>query len=557
MLLLIFFAIIFIASSISVTFYFSSKVKEKFRSLQEQELKLMFLVEDLKSDISMLRDDFNKLAVETALSDNTKTIDIKNSVYFHQIKYNLIQLNTLVEARNDKDLTQLVKHLFIRFNAFHKNGVKVPEFINEDKDDPEEVLNIMNDFVVISYKMDEEFDRLLIISRDRIVQEFNDFKEMLGYTKQTRIILFLANLFILLLVIGLIIKDFSTRLNRLIKGVRKLAANELAHKVDDTAKDELGILATNVNVMSSNIEMIMDDIELMNQELDEKIEARTRSINALLNNAAEGFLSFDKDLKINDEYSAECKNIFNKDIAGEDFVELMVDNDPSKSELYHKTIKDILTEENEFKKEILMELLQNEFKINDKDIHIQYKLIENGSKMMIILNDITEQRKLEKKMELEKETLRMTVKAVTNYSDLMEVIKDYDDFNKNEVEEVLGKNDKLEKIIDDVFRPIHTFKGLFSQLDLVNVTRILHDLETNITKIRNNASEYTIDDLQELFEKVNLRYAINKDIKILEQTLGKDFFKNNNNISIDKSKIDELEAFVKENLKDKEQTLIL
>jgi two-component system chemotaxis sensor kinase CheA len=557
MLLLIFFALIFVASSISVTLHFSEKVQKKFYALQDQELKLMFIVEDIKSDISLLRDDFNKLAVETALSDKLKKIDMKNSVYYHQIKYNLLQLNTIVESRDKDDLKKIVQNLFIRFNSFYKNGTRVPEFIAEDRDDPEEILNIINDFVVISYKMDEEFDRLLLRSRENIIEEFNDFKEMLGYTKKTRIILFLINLAVLLTVFGLIMKDFSTRLNRLNKGVRKLAANELAHKVDDSAKDELGILATNVNVMSSNIEMIMDDIELMNQELDKKIDDRTRSINALLNNAAEGFLSFGEDLKINDEYSAECKNIFGKDIGGLDFVDLMVQNDPAKSELYHKTIHDILTEENDFKKEILMELLQNEFVIADKDIHIQYKLIENGTKMMIILNDITEQRKLEKKMQLEKETLRMTVKAVTNYADLMDVIRDYDDFNKNEVEEILGKNERLEKIIDDVFRPIHTFKGLFSQLGLVNVTRILHDLETNITKIRNNASDYTIDDLQELFEKVNLRYAINKDIKILEHTLGKDFFKNTNQLSIEKDKIDELENLANEILKNSEKNLIV
>jgi CheY-specific phosphatase CheX/methyl-accepting chemotaxis protein/signal transduction histidine kinase len=556
MLLLVFFAAIFIGISITVTIYFSNQIKSKFYALQDQELQLMFIVEDLKSDISMLKDDFNRLAVETALSEEMKILEMKNSVYFHQIKYNLVELNKIVESKKKEELTKIVNNLFIRFNAFYKNGIKVPKFIEEDKDDPEEVLHIMADFTSIAAKMDEEFDKLLLRSRQNIVSEFEDFKQVLGYTKNTRIGIFLVNLFILLLVIGLIIKDFSTRLNRLNRGVRKLAANELNFKVDDSAKDELGVLASNVNVMSSNIEMIMDEIELMNQELDEKIEARTRSINALLDNAAEGFLSFDQDLIINDEYSAECRNIFGEDIAGMNFVDLMVKNDPAKSELYHKTIKDILTEDNDFKREILMELLQNEFEINDKDIHIQYKLIEDGTKMMVILNDITEQRKLEKKMQIEKETLRMTVKAVTNYSDLMDVIKDYDNFNKNEVEEVLGQNDKLENIIDSVFRPIHTFKGLFSQLDLVNVTRILHDLETNITKIRNNASDYTIDDLQELFEKVNLRYAINKDIKILEHTLGKDFFRNSDKITLDKSRIEDLISAAKDMITSDQKELL-
>ena len=61
-------------------------------------------------------------------------------------------------------------------------------------------------------------------------------------------------------------------------------------------------------------------------QLTEKLANTNKKVNTLLDNANQGFLYFDSDMIIGDEYSKEARKIFNKNIAHCDITTLLYED---------------------------------------------------------------------------------------------------------------------------------------------------------------------------------------------------------------------------------------
>lgn len=73
--------------------------------------------------------------------------------------------------------------------------------------------------------------------------------------------------------------------NRLEESVRTIATGDLEHRISGTGRDELGRLASNINVMTANLNMSMRarrqaeaGLERLNSELEEKVRERTERL---------------------------------------------------------------------------------------------------------------------------------------------------------------------------------------------------------------------------------------------------------------------------------------
>ncbi len=169
-------------------------------------------------------------------------------------------------------------------------------------------------------------------------------------------------------------------------------------------------------------------LDITAQKQVEKLHAQ---VNALLDNAGEGFLSFDQNLKCESSFSKECLEIFNtNNISGLDISELLYENDKKSRELFCEGIKKILESKDDLSKDLILSLLPKEQNINQKIIHIEYKILE-FDRFMIILRDITETKKLEKKLEKQNNIQKMIVSVVSNQDEFIELKLDFEDFMSN------------------------------------------------------------------------------------------------------------------------------
>lgn len=154
--------------------------------------------------------------------------------------------------------------------------------------------------------------------------------------------------------------------------------------------------------MYHEIKQLNDGLEIIVKEGTNELQESTRAVKSLLNNAGQGFLYFGSDLVIQKEYSAECKNIFEADIAGEKFTDLVYPNDSEGRKLTEEIFGAILTGE-KVKQDIYLSLLPEEICISGRFISMEYKIMEvDGNcetlEFMVILTDVTEKRKLERQM---------------------------------------------------------------------------------------------------------------------------------------------------------------
>lgn len=283
-------------------------------------------------------------------------------------------------------------------------------------------------------------------------------------------------------------------------------------------------------------------LENINQVLDSK----NLKLKNILNNAEQGFLTFKKDLLIQEEYSIQCEKIFNSIILHKKLSSILYQKDGSLINFMDELFVEIFNSDKRQRK-LYLTLLPEEIEINDRILSLCYKVVKdlkNEDLIMVIITDITEKRLLEKKMDEERNTLKMVVRTIINRDEFRALVKEYEDFaNKS------FKNIPKEQY-DQVLRQIHTFKGTFSQYEMVNVVNKLNQLED---KLYEDKFQFDIKDI----DNKELISWLKEDLDIIKIYAGKDFMQDGELLYIKKERLIEIENKVKNTLSPNESKIIL
>ncbi len=290
------------------------------------------------------------------------------------------------------------------------------------------------------------------------------------------------------------------------------------------------------------LESFSDISELKKVEKDLKTAAQARSV--FLNNSGQGFLSFGKDLIVEPEYSAECEKIFGISPKGLKVMNLVFTNEnmvnKEKIVNFGKNINLIFSEEDEYKKELYLSLLPDEFQLEKKFLKAEYKILTN-EKMMLILTDITKNKELEDEIFKERNRLRFVVSTIKETRDFFDILKDYEIFCNETIPTLFSCEKKTEDILVQVYRYVHTFKGLFGQQDFLYIPDFLHKIETRLSDF--NKTDSILDKMTLKHQIIDLDYdkTLEKDFAIIEQIIGKEFMDQEGQITISKDYVKLLE----------------
>lgn len=325
--------------------------------------------------------------------------------------------------------------------------------------------------------------------------------------------------------------------------VERLAGftNAIMAKMNEYAKK----LANQNAELEAQNNMLNDNgkiLENMNHDLDEK----NLKLKNIFDNVEQGFLSFNKDLLIHSEYSQQCEKLFSRSLLNEKLSSLIYPEDLNMKNFMDELFEKIF-EENEMRREIYFPLLPEEININDCIVKIDYKMVKNEKKednLIVIITDITEKRLLEKQRDLESNILKMVVKAIINRDEFADLVKSYNIFSNHNFKKLSKEK------YDDILRQIHTYKGNFSQYEMVNLVPRLNELEDKLydSNVKLGVAE---------INSFELKSWIKEDLDIIELYAGKDIFKHKEVFHIDKEKLLEIEAKIKETLEPNEANVIL
>src|SRR6056297_697499 len=299
-----------------------------------------------------------------------------------------------------------------------------------------------------------------------------------------------------------------------------------------------------------------EELESSYNELDRKVEERTYELNkttvalkTLLDNTEEGFLTFSDSLIIDPEYSLQCETMFGKKISNRSISAILGDEKPETMEFLDKVFSKILYEHKPYAIDMYISLLPETITVSGKTIQLNYKLIDTdseGRKIMVILHDISEKVELKNEIENERNILKMVIKVLNSREDYLELIRDFRDFTMNGMQQICNSQLSNEDKIAEIFRMIHTYKGSFSNFDTINAVVSLHAFETVLTDKRKVLTQYDNIELMNFFSSYDYNSWIRKDIDIIRDLLGSDFFSMEQKLSIDPDRIYELENKIAE-----------
>jgi len=310
------------------------------------------------------------------------------------------------------------------------------------------------------------------------------------------------------------------------------------------SSDELGVLTEAFNSMTSTIRNYTESLEAT-------VRRRTEDLRTLLDNTGEGILSFGTDFLVDNDYSRECAGLLGAEPAGKRIDTLLHPADEAASALFRRALERAFTTDDTYKQELFLSLIPTELTLGDRHISLRFKNLESG-RMMAILNDISRKKELEAKVSREQKKVSFIVSALTNRHLFHEVADAFSHFTSKEAPALLEDPDVHASIME-LYRQLHTFKGLFLQLDLAATPAALHRCEERLATLRTEVEVATPADgtlrsrLHEAVDLGSLNTAFAADEEILRRYLGATFLAREEPWTIAAADIDTLER-LSENL---------
>lgn len=293
------------------------------------------------------------------------------------------------------------------------------------------------------------------------------------------------------------------------------------------------------------------EITQLNESLERRVEERTQEledahskVSLLLDSSAQGFLAVDYDLLIDPEYSKACEDIFGQQVAGQCIADLMFPGNKIKIANLHKNIKRIIEEEDDFVQDLYLHLLNDEYTINNRSVEVEFKYIPS-KQVVLILTDITKRKKLEHKLNHERDRLKFIVATVQDPQEFFDLIEDFEMFVSEGFSALLTSDRPDVEKLEEVFRQVHTYKGNFSQLDFLTTPLMLHQLEDQLKSMQEN-SYYDPEGINELIAKSHCLESLKDDLDIIESVLGSGFMANAKEVTLNVLQVERIEKFISE-----------
>ena len=513
-----------------------NKIK-KFRSIRH---KLVFLL----SFSAVLAIFLSSASIFIYTLNSEKTQSVNNLVQLS----NIVAKNLMAPIEFDDELSaeNLLKSLKLNQNieaAFlYKEEKGLFASYEKSKENKADRLNIVlnlyekhtmkNRFDYIDRKyivsgvpiyFDEEFIASFVIVSDTKAVEQTIREQFITQIS----VAFITILLIVLLAFRLE-KIFTLPIFRLKNTMQKVSlTDDYTIHVKDKRDDEFQDLFDGFNNM----------IDITNEN-KQQLNERAQKILSLLNHAGQGFLSINKELIIDDEYSKECNNLLAKNLSGKNIAEILLQTKYDR-DFFKESIEEVFNQDDEMLQECILSLLPVEIIRNKKALKIEYKIM-NNERIMLVVTNITAQKKLEKKIKQEQETLKMIVEIVSDSEMFFDTKNEYERFIDSLSTFVDKKKMALDNI-NNIYRIIHTYKGAFSQLYMQKVVNTLHLVESDLSVMiqENKASN---EELCKLLNTNDFKASLEKELKTISGILGEEFLRESKYIKINNEYLNELQS---------------
>ncbi len=279
------------------------------------------------------------------------------------------------------------------------------------------------------------------------------------------------------------------------------------------------------------------NLVLGGEELDQannELESLNVTIKAMLDGFGQGLLFFNKDGICSPVYSKASTILLETDPAGKHIADVLKVSDGERKSVLD-WINMVFAGNVALTFEDLAEIAPASYPHSEGlYIKLEYKpLFDTNGKLknvLVIAIDATKEQQAKSRMaENESRALR-TLRIARNRNYFLRFISQ---FRNIFMESDLIDDDCIDFDLEQFKRDVHTMKGLSGTFHLDNLTKILHDIETELNYI--NTHKEAQDLLLNYYYKLNENF--NSSLQLAKEVLGSDFESAGNTVNIQTKKI--------------------
>jgi len=291
----------------------------------------------------------------------------------------------------------------------------------------------------------------------------------------------------------------------------------------DASGERIGYLHSAMDITQHN------QLEHDLLKANEIAEEANLGLTSLLDSSGQGFLSFGSDLVIDTQYSLACETMLGGSPGRQNAADVFFYDDVAKADLFRTIISSVLADSDPCTRENMLSLLPVEIQRDNVILKAEYKTLENG-KFMVILTDITEERRMAAMLNSERRRLELIVMAVTDSRNFFDTIDAFREFFAHGLPRMLNGTAAPKILAKELYREIHTYKGLLNQFSFPSTPKALHDIETRLSGLLSLGDSLTRQRIAELVSPEALQAPFVEDIAVLSNALGEEFLAHGENI---------------------------
>jgi signal transduction histidine kinase len=330
-----------------------------------------------------------------------------------------------------------------------------------------------------------------------------------------------------------------------VRPIRALSHN--LHNIDAAAGEKLPLpkghegneiasLTADINNLAGTLVHALSVAEIANSAIREKSE----QVANLLDNSGQGFMSFSGNLIVEPAFSRACEAMLGESPAGKDAADVFFHDDAEKADMFRMTTSAVLDESDPYIRESMLSLLPTEIVRTEALLKAEYKILDNG-KFMVVLTDISEERRITAMLESERSRLEMIVTAVSDSRNFFDIIDAFKEFLAEGLPRILNSKIAAPIIARELYRHIHTFKGSLNQFGFQHTPKTLHDIESRLSELQSLGDKISRKNIAAIISQKNLQSTFDEDLAIIDDALGKEFLAHGESIVLSKEQARKLE----------------
>jgi two-component system chemotaxis sensor kinase CheA len=313
------------------------------------------------------------------------------------------------------------------------------------------------------------------------------------------------------LVAFLIARSFARRLRAVAAVAAEVSEGRLEQQpLNDPSRDEIGVLANGVDLMTQRLRALIADMALRAQQEQERLEtevasrtaqlqARNEDMRRVLDQVGQGFLSVDVDGRMSSEHSAILETWFGDPRAHSSLWSYLDGVAPGSGAAFRANWEQVIA--GVLPLELSLAQMPQELVVAEQHFSIDYQPIgrrgDSFERMFIVISDVTARVQRRRAEADEREMAQLCSALMRDREGVLEFL--------SEARQQLECLSSSASTSEEILRAAHTLKGNAALFGMSSVAQLCHAAETAVQDDAGHLLASIQQRLQQCFEHVASR----------------------------------------------------